>query len=103
MQRTGFLETQTILKALEFAAAKGAFAGNPRMKKTALTLIKGMKSNASLSGRHQQLQALLKKGATIQDMMRSTSSSRRTVFRYLNHFEEAGVGLALEDGVYRLS
>ena len=102
MQSTSFLQTQTILRALEFAAAKGAFAENSKQKKTALALIQQMKSNRSVSGRHQQLMALLSKGASIDQMMKSTVTSRRTVFRYLNHFEEAGVELQLTDGKYKL-
>jgi len=101
VQHTSFLESETILKALEFASAKGGLT-NARQKKTAAALIKRMKSNQSLSGRHQQLRDLLKRGATIEDMIKSIGSSRRTVFRYLNHFEQAGLTIALEDGKYKL-
>lgn len=101
MQQTRFLETETILKALEFASAKGGFS-NPRQKKAAAALIKTMKSTRSVSGRHQQLRALLKKGATIREMMKATGSSRRTIFRYLNHFEEAGMTVVLQNGRYKL-
>ena len=61
-----------------------------------------MKSNKSVSGRHQQLLSILKKGATIGQMIKTTRSSRRTIFRYLNHLEEAGVGLELVNGKYRV-
>jgi predicted DNA-binding transcriptional regulator YafY len=101
MQQTKFLETETILKALEFTSAKGGFT-NPRQKKAAASLLKTMKSTRSVSGRHQQLQTFLKKGATIAEMMKATSSSRRTVFRYLNHFEEAGMTVTLQNGKYKL-
>lgn len=103
MQKTNFSQTQTILKALEFALAKGGFAGNSRQKRTALALIKSMRSNESLSGRHQQLVNLLRKGASIEEMIKATGSSRRTVFRYLNQFEDAGVNLELASGKYRLN
>lgn len=102
VQSTSFLQTQTILRALEFANTKGAFSDSPKHKKTAAVLIQQMKSNHSVSGRHQQLMALLSKGATIEQMMKATATSRRTVFRYLNHFEEAGADLKLVDGKYRL-
>lgn len=101
VRNTSFLETQTILKAIEFAITKGGFGNNARMKKTAAALIKDMKGNASVSGRHQQLMDMLKRGATLQQMMKATGSSRRTIFRYLNHFEEADVSIVLEDGKYR--
>ena len=102
MQSTSFLETQTILRALEFASAKGAFADNPKQKKTAASLIQQMKSNRSVSGRHQQLMTLLTKGASVEQLMKATAASRRTIFRYLNHFEDAGVDLLLTDGKYKL-
>lgn len=101
MQQTKFLETETILRALEFTSAKGGFS-NPRQKKAAAGLVKTMKSTQSVSGRHQQLRTLLKKGATVVEMMKATASSRRTVFRYLNHFEEAGMTVTLQRGKYKL-
>lgn len=102
MQSTSFIQTQTILRALEFSLAKGAFGSNPKQKKAAAALLQQMKSNRSVSGRHQQLMALLTKGATIDQMIKSTGASRRTIFRYLNHFEDAGVNIALVDGKYKV-
>ena len=101
MQNTSFLESQTVLKALEFALSKGGFE-SPNHKRTAAALVKTMRSNQSVSGRHQQLTALLKKGATIEEMMKATGSSRRTVFRYLNHLEEAGIDISINKGKYTL-
>jgi len=102
VQQTKFLETQTILRALEFTSTKGGFK-NPRHKKAAASLLKSMKSTKSVSGRHQQLQNMLRKGATVPEMIRATNSSRRTIFRYLNHFEDAGMDISLEGGVYTLN
>lgn len=102
MEQTSFLQTQTIVRALEYALSKGGFGNNARHKKTAQALLKSMQSNRSVSGRHQQLVDMLKKGATVEQMMKSATSSRRTVFRYLNHFEEAGMNIELGDGKYRL-
>lgn len=100
MRSKNFVETQTIVRALEFSLAKGAFASDSRQKKTAQALLREMQSNHSVSGRHQQLAALLKKGATVEQMMKATDSSRRTVFRYLNDFEDAGMNIELDDGKY---
>lgn len=102
MLNSSYLETQTILRGLEFALTKGAFADNQSQKRTAAALIKEMKGTRSLSGRHQLLTGLLKKGTSIDEMVKATGSSRRTVFRYLNQFEEAGLDIQLEDGKYRL-
>jgi len=102
LKNTSFLQSQTLLKALEFTLSKGGFAGNDHQKKTAIALLKEMRSARSVSGRHQQLTALLRKGASVEDMIKATNASRRTVFRYLNHLEEAGLDLVLADGKYRL-
>jgi biotin operon repressor len=102
VQNTSYLQTQTIIRALEFAMAKGGFSGNAKQIKTATELIREMKSTKSVSGRHQQLTGLLRKGSSIQDMVKATGSSRRTVFRYLNHFEDAGLDITITDGKYRL-
>lgn len=102
MQKTSFQQTQTILRALEFALARGGFGGDASQKKTAATLVKDMKGAKSVSGRHQLLTSLLKKGSTIEEMMKTTAASRRTIFRYLNSLEEAGVDIVLADGKYRM-
>jgi len=102
VQNSSYLQTQTILRGLEFALAKGAFGDNQGQKRTALTLIREMKDNKSVGGRHQLLTSILKKSATIEEMMKATGASRRTVFRYLNQLEEAGVSIELDGGRYRL-
>ena len=102
VQNSSYLQTQTILRGLEFALAKGAFADNQGLMRTAAALIKEMKGNKSLGGRHQLLRSILKKGATVEEMVKATESSRRTIFRYLNNFEEAGINIQLEAGKYRL-
>jgi len=102
VQSTSYPQTQTILRALEFAASKGGFGTNARQKKTALALIKDMKSNESVSGRHQQLSAMLRKCASIAEMIKATGASRRTIFRYLNHFEDALLDISIAGGKYKL-
>lgn len=101
MQNSNFLQTQTMLRALEFTLARGGFT-DARQKKTATALIRELKGTDSLGGRQQLLISLLKKGATVETMVKASASSRRTVFRYLNDFEEAGMEIELDKGVYRL-
>lgn len=91
-----------MVRALEFSLARGGFGSNGKQKRTAQALIRDMKSNQSLSGRHEQLAALLRKGAAVEQMMKAANASRRTIFRYLNHFEEAGMEIVLEDGKYTI-
>lgn len=102
MEKNGYMETQTILRGLEFALAKGGFSDNPGQKRAAAAIIKGLKGNKSVGGRHQLLNGLLKKGASVEEMIKATGSSRRTIFRYLNHFEEAGIDIQLDHGRYKL-
>ena len=102
MRNTSFLDNQTVLRALEFTLAKGGFGKNAKQKKTATSLVRKMKSTDSVSGRHQQLMAMLRKGATLEQMMKASGSSRRTIFRYLNHFEDAGADISLLGGKYKL-
>ena len=101
MRNTSFLESQTILTALEFALGKGGFGGKNSQKKAAQQLVKQMRSSHTVSGRHDQVMSLLRKGATIEQMMKASGASRRTLFRYLNHFEEAGVEIEIVGGKYR--
>jgi len=102
VRNTSFLQTQTILRALEFTLARGGFE-NAARKKAASSLIKAMKGRDSVSGRHQQLHALLESGASLKEMIAATDSSRRTIFRCLNQFEEAGLSITLLDGKYTLN
>ncbi len=103
VQNTSFAETQVVLRALDFALAKGGFGGNASQKKTAVALVKKLKSNRSVGGRHLKLVGMIKKGATIDEMIKVAGSSRRTVFRYLNHLEEAGFNITLADGKYKIT
>jgi len=100
--QTGYLQTETIIKALEFTLQRGGFGASARHKKIAATLLKSMKGNQSISGRHQQLASLLRKGATLSQLIKGIGASRRTIFRYLNHFETAGFEVEVENGLYRL-
>ncbi len=102
MQQASFLQTQTILRALEYALSKGGFGSNSTQKKTAASLIKEMKGGRTASGRQQLLIGILGKGATVEEMMKAAGASRRTVFRYLNGFEDAGIDISLSGGKYRL-
>ena len=102
MRTTSFLHTQTIYRALQFTLSKGGFGSNAKQKKAAAQLLKDMGSTKSVSGRQQEVMTMLRKGATLRQLMKATGSSRRTVFRYLNHFEDAGLDIVLDKGVYKL-
>ncbi len=102
VRMTSYDETQTIVAALEFSLRKGGFGQDSSQKKTAARMIKEMKSASTVSGRQQQIVQALGKGATIGQMMKAIGSYRRTIFRYLNHFEEAGLEIELTGSKYRM-
>ena len=66
MRTTSFIANQTILKALDYTLAKGGFGANAKLKKSAVELVKELKSTRSVSGRHQQIMTMLKKGTTLK-------------------------------------
>lgn len=103
MKNTSYVQTQTIIRALEFTLVKNGFEKNTQHKTTAQSLLKSMNSNKSVSGRHQQIATLLKKGSSVSQMMKSVGASRRTIFRYLNHFEDAGFSINIDNGKYQIA
>ncbi len=103
MKSTSYVQTQTIIRALEFTLAKNGFGKDTQHNTTAQSLLKSMNSNKSVSGRHQQIATLLKKGSSVSQMMKSVGASRRTIFRYLNHFEDAGFSINIDNGKYQIA
>lgn len=102
MRGASYLEMQTIVAALEFALSRGEFDAKARQKRAAQQLIKRLRSNRTISGRQEQIMALLKNGASIPQMVQASGTSRRTIFRYLNHYEEAGFDLEIANGKYQI-
>jgi biotin operon repressor len=45
---------------------------------------------------------LMEKGASLADIGRKLRSSRRTVFRYLNHLEDACISITLDKNKYHV-
>ena len=65
-----------------------------------MRLCKELEGEKSIYGRQLRMISLMEKGASIAGLVRKLRCSRRTVFRYLNYFEDAGVSVTLEDGKY---
>ena len=103
VQNTSYVQTQTMIRALEFTLAKDGFGINTQHKDTAKSLLKSMNSKKSVSGRHKQIASLLKKGSSVSQMMKSVGASRRTIFRYLNHIEDAGFNINIDNGKYQIA
>ncbi|MCP4247099.1 MAG: HTH domain-containing protein [bacterium] len=101
--RCEFTETLAIHTALRAALKQKLFGVDPHIRKTAEKLVSGFESERTIYGRQLKMLGLMRQGATIDAIRRKLSCSRRTVFRYLNHLESAGVDITLEDGVYRVT
>ena len=100
--RSDFAETFAVHTALQHALSRKLYAGDARTQKAAAALVKSLESDRSIYGRQLKMIGLMTKGVTIRQIVRSLGCSRRTVFRYLNHLEGAGVDITLEDGRYRV-
>jgi len=102
-ERADFAETMVIHVALRGALKQRSFGESPALRKVAERLLSDLESERSIYGRQLKMLRMLRDGATIEDIERKVGCSRRTVFRYLNHLEAAGLDLALEDSKYRVS
>lgn len=87
--------------ALSHAIRANAYRSAPHLKKAAEHLLREIEGDRSTSGRQIRMLGQLSKGAGLNDICRKLRCSRRTVFRYLNQLEEAGVSITLENNKYR--
>ena len=100
--RSDFAETLAVHVALKTALKSKQYDKNAALKKAAEALCKELQSERSIYGRQLKMIALMERGATIAELGKKLGSSRRTLFRYLNHLENAGVSLRLENGKYHI-
>lgn len=98
--RADFTETYAVHAALKHALARKLFSGDTHAQKVAAALVKSLESDRSIYGRQLKMVSLMTKGATIQQMVKQLRCSRRTLFRYLNHLESAGIEVTLEGHKY---
>lgn len=101
--RSDFTATFAVHAALRLAMKQRLFAKDARLGKTAERLVADLESDRTIYGRQLKMLTLMESGATADAMRRKLRCSRRTVFRYLNHLEEAGVDISLEEQKYRVS
>lgn len=100
--RSDFAETFAVHTALKHALARKLYSSDARTQKAATGLVKSLESDRSIYGRQLKMIGLMAKCASIQQMVKNLRCSRRTVFRYLNHLESAGIGITLEGGRYQV-
>ncbi len=100
--RSDLTETLAIHIALKAARKTGKFKEHAAVKKAADRLCSELESGRSIYGRQLKMIGLMEKGASLVDLSRKLRCSRRTVFRYLNHLEDAGIHLKLEGVKYHV-
>ncbi len=100
--KSDFTETFAIHVALKYALKAKQYDSTAEVRKAAEVLCRELQGEKSIYGRQLKMIALMEKGATIAELGRKLRCSRRTVFRYLNHLEDAGVSITLEGSKYRV-
>ena len=103
LKRSDFKETYAIHAALRNGLKTNLFAKDPAAKKAAERQLKHMESDKSIYGRQCKMLKLMIKGATIAQLRKGLTCSRRTVFRYFNDLEKAGIEISLDESGYRVS
>lgn len=98
--RSDFTETLAIHVALKSALKAKKYAANAAVRHAAERLCKDLESERSIYGRQLKMLGLMEKGVTLVGLSRKLRCSRRTVFRYLNHLEDAGIALKLDGTRY---
>jgi len=103
LKRSDFKETYAVHAALRNGLKTNLFARDPAAKKAAERLLKHMESEKSIYGRQCKMVKLMITGASIAQLRKGLVCSRRTVFRYFNDLEKAGVEILLDEKGYGVS
>jgi biotin operon repressor len=98
-----FRETFAVHAALRHAIRSGLYKGDPEVLEAAQKLVKTLESERSLYGRQLRMIHAMESGITIEQMGKLLRCSRRTLFRYLNHLEAAGIDITLENRQYKVA
>lgn len=101
--KSDFTETFAVHAALRQALKGNIFGKDPKVRGAAQKLVRSLESERSIYGRQLKMIQLMQKGATIEKMRRQLRCSRRTLFRYLNHLEAAGIDITLEGRRYTVA
>jgi biotin operon repressor len=101
--RSDFTETFAVHAALKNALKSGVYRSDAKLRTAGQRLVKSLESEQSIYGRQIRMIQLMQKGASIEKMGKQLRCSRRTLFRYLNHLEMAGIDITLEGHEYKVS
>jgi response regulator of citrate/malate metabolism len=101
--KSDFTETFAVHAALRHAMKGRLFKSDAKAQSAAQRLVKALESERSIYGRQIKMIQLMQKGATIEQMGKQLRCSRRTLFRYLNHLESAGIDITLDGRKYSVA
>lgn len=100
--KSGFTETLAIHAALKNAIKGKQYDKNIAVRKAASSIVGELESERSIYGRQLKMIQMMEKGASLSELGRKLRCSRRTVFRYLNHLEDAGIPIDLAGSRYKV-
>jgi len=95
-----FAEIRAVHSALQFALKGGIYSKEPLARRAAERLLKELEGDRSVYGRQLKMVGLIRRGVTVAQLGKKLKCSRRTVFRYLNSLEDAGVSIELRENKY---
>lgn len=98
--QSDFASSLAMHVALKTAARAKRFDRIPAVRKAAEAMLKDLEAARGVYGRQLKMIELMQKGITLDELRRKLSCSRRTVFRYLNELEAAGVTVELDGTTY---
>ncbi|MBN1511323.1 MAG: helix-turn-helix domain-containing protein [Phycisphaerae bacterium] len=101
--KSDFTQTLAVHAALQQALRGNLYKRDPKVLGAAQKLVRILEGERSTYGRQLRMIQLMQKGATIDQMGRQLRCSRRTLFRYLNHLESAGIDITLDGSEYTVS
>lgn len=101
--RSDFASNFIVHAALRLALKHKLFGKEARFRRTAERLVAELESDRTIYGRQLKMLAMMESGASIDAMCRKLRCSRRTIFRYLNHLEQAKLDITLDGHEYYVS
>jgi biotin operon repressor len=101
--KSDFTETLAIHAALRQTLKSPLFRKDARVLRAARRVIQSLESERSIYGRQLKMIQLMQAGATIETMGKRLRCSRRTLFRYLNHLQAAGIEIWQEGRQYKVA
>ncbi len=100
--QSDFVQTFAVHLAIKAALKSKQFRNHASVRQAAEKLCRTLEGEKSIYGRQLRMIQMMEKGATLPDMGKKLHCSRRTIFRYLNHLDDAGVSIRLQGTKYHV-